>query len=92
MSSAGVIMGFLPQSKYMRGFSWLRTGQKTRKTTEKNCGGKKTLHNSWPDQEHSPGGWHISVKVNNQEKTSPEKIQMVHHKMLNIGEPQNIKK
>ncbi len=43
---------------------------------------KKThLHNSWPDQEHSPGGRCMCVKVNNQEKTSPEWIQRVHHKM-----------
>ena len=36
-----------------------------RKTTENNCGGqqkkKKPLHNSWPDQEHSPGGRRICV-------------------------------
>ncbi len=32
----------------------------------------KHLHNSWPDQEHSPGGRCMCVKVNNQEKTSPE--------------------
>ncbi len=42
---------------------------------------KKHLHNSWPDQEHSPGGRCMCVKVNNQEKTSPEWIQRVHHKM-----------
>ncbi len=42
---------------------------------------KNTLHNSWPDQEHSPGGRCMCVKVNNQEKTSPEWIQRVHHKM-----------
>ncbi len=55
-----------------------------------NCGGwpknsfpgeENTLHNSWPDQEHSPGGRCMCVKVNNQEKTSPEWIQRVHHKM-----------
>ena len=33
---------------------------------------KKTLHNSWRHQEHSPGGRRICGKVNNQEKTSPE--------------------
>ena len=47
--------------------------QKTRKTTENNCGGwqnnyfpgeEKPLHNSWPDQEHSPGGRCMCVKVN----------------------------
>ncbi len=42
---------------------------------------RKHLHNSWPDQEHSPGGRCMCVKVNNQEKTSPEWIQRVHHKM-----------
>ncbi len=56
----------------------------------KHCGGwpknsfpgeENTLHNSWPDQEHSPGGRCMCVKVNNQEKTSPEWIQRVHHKM-----------
>ncbi len=45
---------------------------KTRKTTENNCGGwpknsfpgeENTLHNSWPDQEHSPGGRCMCVKV-----------------------------
>ena len=35
-------------------------------------GEEKPLHNSWPDQEHSPGGRCMCVKVNNQEKTSPE--------------------
>jgi hypothetical protein len=30
---------------------------------------KKTLHNSWPDQEHPPAGRHICVRVNNQENT-----------------------
>ncbi len=35
-------------------------------------GEENTLHNSWPDQEHSPGGRCMCVKVNNQEKTSPE--------------------
>ena len=35
-------------------------------------GEEKTLHNSWTDQEHSPGGRHVCVKVNNQEKPSPE--------------------
>ncbi len=44
-------------------------------------GEENTLHNSWPDQEHSPGGRCMCVKVNNQEKTSPEWIQRVHHKM-----------
>ncbi len=34
-------------------------------------GEENTLHNSWPDQEHSPGGRCMCVKVNNQEKTSP---------------------
>ena len=43
--------------------------QKTQKTTENNCGGwqnnsfpgeEKPLHNSWPDQEHSPGGRCVS--------------------------------
>ncbi len=72
-----------------------RTGElsntkRPRKTTENNCGGwpknsfpgeENTLHNSWPDQEHSPGGRCMCVKVNNQEKTSPEWIQRVHHKM-----------
>ncbi len=57
---------------------------------ENNCGGwpknsfpgeENTLHKSWPDQEHSPGGRCMCVKVNNQEKTSPEWIQRVHHKM-----------
>ncbi len=69
---------------------WAQQHQKTRKTTENNCGGwpknsfpgeENTLHNSWPDQEHSPGGRCMCVKVNNQEKTSPEWIQRVHHKM-----------
>ncbi len=32
-------------------------------------GEENTLHNSWPDQEHSPGGRCMCVKVNNQEKT-----------------------
>ena len=71
-----------------------RTGElsntKTRKTTENNCGGwqknsfpgeEKPLHNSWLDQKHSPGGRCMCVKVNNKEKTSPEWIQRVHHKM-----------
>ncbi len=44
-------------------------------------GEENTLHNSWPDQEHSPGGRCMCVKVNNQEKTLPEWIQRVHHKM-----------
>jgi transposase-like protein len=35
-------------------------------------GEENTLHNSWPDPEHSPGGRCMCVKVNNQEKTSPE--------------------
>ncbi len=42
---------------------------------------RKHPHNSWLDQEHSPGGRCMCVKVNNQEKTSPEWIQRVHHKM-----------
>ena len=42
----------------------------------------------WPDQEHSPGGRCMCIKVNNQEKTSPEWIQRVRHKMSTIGEPQ----
>lgn len=46
------------------------------------------LHNIWPDQEHSPGGRCMCVKVKNQEKTSPEWIKRVHHKMWTIGEPQ----
>ena len=45
--------------------------KKTRKTTENNCGGwqknsfpgeEKPLHNSWPDQEHSPGGRCMCIK------------------------------
>ncbi len=73
-----------------RNAPWAQQHQKTRKTTENNCGGwpknsfpgeENTLHNSWPDQEHSPGGRCMCVKVNNQEKTSPEWIQRVHHKM-----------
>ncbi len=68
----------------------LSKNQKTQKTTENNCGGwpknsfpgeENTIHNSWPDQEHSPGGRCMCVKVNNQEKTSPEWTQRVHHKM-----------
>ena len=31
-------------------------------------GEENPLYNSWPDQEHSPGGERICVKVNNQEK------------------------
>ncbi len=57
---------------------WAQQHQKTRKTTENNCGGwpknsfpgeENTLQNSWPDQEHSPGGRCMCVKVNNQEKS-----------------------
>ena len=33
-------------------------------------GEEKNLYNIWPDQEHSPGGRRICVKVYNQEKTS----------------------
>ena len=33
---------------------------------------QEPLEFSWPDQEHSPGGKRICVKVKNQEKTSPE--------------------
>lgn len=35
-------------------------------------GEAKSLHNSWPYQEHPPGGRCICAKVNNQEKASPE--------------------
>ncbi len=42
---------------------------------------RKHPSQQWPDQEHSPGGRCMCVKVNNQEKTSPEWIQRVHHKM-----------
>ncbi len=31
-------------------------------------------------EEHTPGGKRVTVKVYNQEKTSREKIQRVHHK------------
>ena len=57
--------------------------QRTTVVDDKNyfSGEEKPLHNSWPDQEHSPGGRCMCVKVNNQEKTSPEWIQRVHHKM-----------
>ena len=68
----------LEHSSKERTHWWAQQHQKTRKTTE-NCGGwqkkyfpgeEKPLHNSWPDQEHSPGGRCMCVKVNNQEKTS----------------------
>lgn len=42
------------------------------------------LNNSWPDQEHSPGDRVMCVRVTNQEKTSPQKIQRAHHKRENI--------
>ena len=51
-----------------------RTGELSNTKRQKNYfpGEEKPLHNSWPDQEHSPGGRCMCVKVNNQEKTSPE--------------------
>lgn len=48
-------------------------------------GGKKTLCNSCPDQEHPPRSMHIWA--HNQEETSPERTR-VHHKKLATGNPQ----
>ncbi len=42
---------------------------------------KKPFHNIQPREEHSPGGRCVTVKVYNQEKTSLEQIQRVHHKV-----------
>ncbi len=42
---------------------------------------KKTFHNIQPSEEHSPGGRRVTVNVYNQEKTSREQIQRVHHKV-----------
>ncbi len=44
-------------------------------------GEEKPFHNIQPREEHSPGGRRVAVKVYNQEKTSPEQIQRVHHKV-----------
>ncbi len=41
---------------------------------------KKTFHNIQPREVHSLGGMRVTVKVYNQEKTSREHIQRVHHK------------
>ncbi len=41
---------------------------------------EKAFHNIQPSEEHSPGG-SVTVKVYNQEKTSREQIQRVHHKV-----------
>ncbi len=57
---------------------------------EDNCGGwskdplhgkENPFHNIQPKEERSPGGRHATVKVYNQEKTSQEQIQRVHHKV-----------
>ncbi len=59
-------------------------------STEDNSGGRsenplhgkvKPFHNIQPSEEHSPGGRRVTVKVYNQEKTSREQIQRVHHKV-----------
>ncbi len=61
----------LEHSKKKERTGWAQQHQKTRKTTENNCGEwpknsfpgeENTLHNSWPDQEHSPGGRCMCVK------------------------------
>ncbi len=44
-------------------------------------GKEKPFHNIQPREEHSPGGRRVTVKVYNQEKTSPVQIQRVHHKV-----------
>ncbi len=68
----------------------LSNHQKTRKTTENNCGGwpkilsmvKKTHFTTVGQIKNTLQEVGVCcVKVNNQEKTSPEWIQRVHHKM-----------
>ncbi len=44
-------------------------------------GKEKLFHNIQPREEHSPGGRRVTVKVYNQEKTSPEQIQRINHKV-----------
>lgn len=41
----------------------------------------KSLHNCCQEQENTPGGISIRVEVNNQEKISPEQIQMIYYRM-----------
>ncbi len=44
-------------------------------------GKEKPFHNIQPSEEHSPGGRRATVKVYNQDKTSREQIQRIHHKV-----------
>ncbi len=69
---------------------WAQQHKKAWTSTEDNSGGwsenplhgkEKPFHNIHPSEEHSPGGKRVTVKVYNQEKTSREQIQRVHHKV-----------
>ncbi len=68
---------------------WAQQHKKAWTSTENNSGewsenllhGKEQpFHNIQPREVHSPGGKRVTVKVYNQEKTSREQIQRVHHK------------
>ncbi len=59
-------------------------------STEDNSGGwsedplhdkENPFYNIQPREEYCPGGRYVTVKIYNQEKTSPEQIQRVHHKL-----------
>ncbi len=69
---------------------WAQQHKKAWTFTEDNSGGwlqnplhgkEKPFHNIQPSEEHSPGGSRVAVNVYNQEKTSREQIQRVHHEM-----------
>lgn len=51
-------------------------------------GKEKPIHNIQTSKGHSPGGGRVIVKVYNQEKTSREQIQSIHHKVQTIYKPE----
>ncbi len=74
---------------------WTQKHKQAWKSTKDNSGGwsenplhgeEKPLHNIQPREEHSPGG----RRVYNQEKTSPEQTQRLHHKLPVQTSPKNI--
>ncbi len=80
----------LVHSEKKRKHWWAQQQKKAWTSTEDNSGGwlenplhgkEKPFHNIQPREEHSPGGRRVTVNVYNQEKTSPELIQRLHHKV-----------